>query len=101
MKTQTFHALSKSASLWQIVLRILETQLIVQFVIKESPVDMHLIFEKWISTNSNFGLFPTWILHATQVVKIKFEIDKETDFIDIHFSKWIFQKSSADQQGEW
>ena len=39
-------------------------------------VDRHLIFEVLISTNSIFGLFPTWILQATQAVKIKFKIDQ-------------------------
>ena len=50
---------------------------------KDPPVDLHLIFEKWISkkwisTNSIFGLFRTWILQATQAVKIKCEKDQKT-----------------------
>ena len=86
MKTQTFHALSKSALLWQIVLRI------VQFVIKESQcsVDMHLIFEKWISTNSILGLFQTWLcrLHR-HGSKNQIGNRPKIDFFDIHFSKSI------------
>ena len=33
-------------------------------------------FEKWTWRNLIFGLFQTWILQATQTVKIKFQIDQ-------------------------
>ena len=48
-------------------------------------------FEKPSWTNLTFSLFRTWILQATQAVKIKFEIDKKS-----RLSNLIFQKSSTD-----
>ena len=49
-------------------------------IFKIAPVDLHLIFEKWILKNEFrwtpiFCLFQAWIFQAAQAVKIKFEMD--------------------------
>ena len=50
--------------------------------------------------NSIFGLFPTSILQANTDSKNQVRTTPKMEFVKIHFSNSIFQKSSADQQGE-
>ena len=49
-------------------------------------------FEKWISTNFIFGLFSNLIFTAC---KIQVRNWPKMEFVEIHFSKSIFQKSST------
>ena len=64
-----------------------------------TPIDLHLIFENQVwkikLDELDFGLFQTWIFRGSQAVKIEFEINQKSSS-----SNWIFQKSSADQQGD-
>ena len=64
-------------------------------------VDLYLNFEKssWKTQGHRTGFlacknrFLNWFLQATQAVKIQ--------FVELDFSKLIFQKSSTDKQGYW
>ena len=61
-----------------------------------STLDLKKIkFENWMDLI--FCLFQTWILQATQVVKVKFENRQRIKFIQLDFSNSIFEISSADQ----
>ena len=62
------------------------------------PIYLHMIFEKsslktlgWM--NLIFCLFQTWILQATQAVKVKFKLDKKSSSSNLIFQIWFFKKS--------
>ena len=61
------------------------------------PIDLYLIFEKSSLKNQVgrswfFCLFRTWILQATQAVKIKFEIDKKSSSSNLIFQTLFVPK---------
>ena len=65
------------------------------------PVDLYLISEKSIWKNQ-FQQIGLNLIFTACVAKMNFEIDfcrLKIQFIDIDFYNFIFQKSSADQQG--
>ena len=76
------------------------TQLMSYNLKQNKNTDLHLIFDKWILTNSIFGLFQTWILQATEAVKIKFEIYRsnvgfESIFCDLFASVSLVNKNGC------
>ena len=56
-------------------------------------------FKKWTSTKSIFGLFRTWILQATQAVKIKFEKDQKCISSKSIFRNPFFKKQVQINRG--
>ena len=56
-------------------------------------------FEKSSWMNLIFGLFQTWILQATQAVKIKFEIDQKSSSANLTFQTRFFKDQAQINMG--
>ena len=70
-------------------------------ILDNPPVDLHLIFEK-SSLKNKVGQTRFLVYFKLDFYcKIQVQNRPKMEFIEIHFSKYSFQKSSADQQGEF